>query len=148
MTAVQMMVVTIVVAALPAAAQQSMSANEKQIRDLITAEVNGKAPPRTQDRIFWSAAYRRPVVGNERGEEIPRERQPSNRIPGSQRTNTTIRRIEIAKSGDLAYEFSDSELSFEVKGGKRVSLPTSSLRVWRKEAGQWRVAAHFAMTHD
>lgn len=148
MTTFQMMALTIVVTALPAAAQQSMSADEKQIRDLITAVDNGKAAPRTEDRIFWSGAYRRPIVGNEQGEEISQERQPLNRVPGSQRTRTTVRRIEIAKSADLAYEFSDSELSFEVKGGKRVSLLTSSLRVWRKEAGLWRVAAHFAMTHD
>jgi hypothetical protein len=138
-----------VLAALPVSGQQSMSADEKQIRDLITAADGGKAPPRSQDRIFWSGAYKRPVVGNEQGEEIPGEERPSNRVPGSQRTVTNVRRIEIAKSADLAYEFSDSILSFEVKGGaRRVSFPTSLLRVWRKEAGQWSVAAQFGRAHD
>jgi hypothetical protein len=42
--------------------------------------------------------------------------------------------IVVAKSGDLAYEFSNSELSVNP-------------RVWRKEAGQWKIAAQFAGPH-
>jgi ketosteroid isomerase-like protein len=70
------------------------------------------------------------------------------RLPGSQKNKTTVRRIEIAKSGDLAYEFSDSELSFDLKDGKRESFPTSALRVWKKEGGEWKVAAQFSRPHQ
>jgi hypothetical protein len=131
----------------PAIAQQSMSADEKQIRELIAAEDKGKAPPRTADRIFWSGAYKRPTVGNQSGDPIPDEDQPANRVEGSQRTRTTIRRIEVAKSGDLAYEFNDAELSYDLKNGKHISFPRSALRVWKKEGGQWKVAAHFSRQH-
>jgi hypothetical protein len=128
-------------------AQQSMSADEKQIRELIAAFQSGNALPAAKDRIFWSGAIKTPVVGSQQGEEVPSDRRPSLRVPGSQRNKVTIRRIEVAKSGDLAYEFSDSELSFDLKDGKRESFPTSALRVWKKEDGQWKVAAQFSRPH-
>ena len=129
------------------AQQTAMGEEEKQIRALIVAEDAQKAPPASEDRIFWSGAIKRPIVGRERGEEIPSDRQPANRVTGSQRTKTTVRRIEIAKSGDLAYEFSDVQLSFQLQNGRQESFPSSILRVWKKDAGQWKVAAHFARPH-
>lgn len=90
---------------------------------------------------------KRPAVGSEPHEQAPGEWQLSNRVPGSERVNTTPVRIEIAKSGDLAYEFSNGELSFELKNGKKESLTNSSLRVWRKEAGVWKMAAQFTHPH-
>ena len=68
--------------------------------------------------------------------------------PSSQRSTTTVRRIEIAKSGDLAYEFSDSELSYQLKNAGKVSFPRSVLRIWKKDGGQWKVAAYFARAHE
>jgi hypothetical protein len=135
----------VVAVAVAISAQQSKG--ERQIRGLIVAEENGNAPPRTADRIFWSNAYKWPAVGNEPAPEIPSESQPSNRVPGSTRIKNTIRRIEIAKSGDLAYEFTESEIAYDLESGKRVSFPRSVLRVWRKEAGQWKVAASFSRPH-
>ena len=99
------------------------------------------------DSIFWSGAIKRPVIGNEVGEEIPDDTRPSERRPGSQRSKTVPVRIEVAKSGDLAYEFSSRELMVEMKDGRKISMPTSVLRVWRKDAGQWKIAAHFSNSH-
>jgi hypothetical protein len=124
-----------------------MSTDERQIRDLIERYGKGESIPRTADVVFWSGAFKRPIVGSERGEEIPSDRQPSARIPGSERNKTTPVRIEIAKSGDLAYEFSNSILSYDLKSGEKQSGPTSILRVWMKEGGQWKVAAWFARPH-
>jgi ketosteroid isomerase-like protein len=126
---------------------QAPSADERQIRDLIERYGKGESIPRTADVIFWSGAFKRPIVGSERGEEISSDRQPSARIPGSERNKTTPVRIEIAKSGDLAYEFSHSTLSFDLKSGGKESFPTSVLRVWKKEDGQWKIAAMFARPH-
>lgn len=132
----------------PLGAQQSMGADEKQIRDLIGAADGGKPLPPAKDQIFWSGAIRTPVVGAQRGEEVPSDRRLSQRVPGTQKNKTSVRRIEVAKSGDLAYEFSESQISFDLKDGKRESFPTSVLRVWRKEAGEWKVAAQFSRPHD
>jgi len=130
-----------------ATGQTRPSPDEQQIRALVAAEEAGKRPPRTDDQIFWSGAYRRPVVGSERGELLPGEEQ-QDRITESQRSKSVIRRIEIAKSGEMAYEYSDGVLSFDLKNGRHVSFPRSVLRVWRKENGQWMVAASFSHGHD
>jgi ketosteroid isomerase-like protein len=53
----------------------------------------------------------------------------------------------VAKSGDLAYEFSSAEVSSDLKNGKKESFTNSLLRVWKKEAGQWKIAAQFSRPH-
>jgi hypothetical protein len=127
---------------------QTTPGDEQQIRALIAKMDAGQTQGiGTKDRIFWSAAYKRPVVSPAQGEEVPSDRRISERKPESQRNQTTPIRIEIAKSGDLAYEVSDHILSFEMKDGRKVSLPASVMRVWRKEDGQWKVAAQFSHNH-
>ena len=64
-------------------------------------------------------------------------------MPNSERGRTTPVRIVVAKSGDLAYEFSNGELSFETKDGKKVVIPQAILRTWEKDGGQWKIAAQF-----
>ena len=132
------------------AAQQrgTPSADETQIRDLIAKYDKGESVPRTSDVVFWSGAFKRPTVGPERGEEVPNGRQPSLRVPGSQRNRTTPIRIEIAASRDLAYEYSNSVLTFDLKSGTKQEVQTSVLRVWKKDGGQWKIAALFARPHE
>jgi len=48
----------------------------------------------------------------------------------------------------MAYEYGDRVLNVEMKDGRKVSFPSSVLRVWKKEGGQWKVAAHFSHTHE
>jgi hypothetical protein len=41
------------------------------------------------------------------------------------------------RPSDLAYEFSNSEVRFDLKnGGREAATPVSVLRVWKKEARQ------------
>ena len=129
------------------AVAHGQSSDERAIRDLIERYGQGETVPRTADVVLWSGAFQRPTVGAERGVEIPTDRAPSLRVPGSQRTTTKSLRIEVAKSGDLAYEFSDATLTFDLKNGRKENLDTSILRVWKKEAGQWKIAAMFARPH-
>jgi hypothetical protein len=134
--------------AISSAAQSAMSADEKQIRDLVTAIDSGQRPPFMTDAILWSGALKRPIVGNERGEAVPGPGSLSNRVPNTTRMTTTIRKIEVAKAGDLAYEFSDAVVAFDAQGGVKTSFPTSLLRVWKKDAGEWKLAAFFIRPHD
>jgi ketosteroid isomerase-like protein len=104
---------------------------------------------RTQDAIFFSGAYKRPIV---RGESKP---EPTARaqtiVTGSERTTIRVRRIEVASGGDMAYEFSDGTIARRQKraGGadEEVVFENSILRVWKKVGGQWRLAAHFSAPH-
>jgi ketosteroid isomerase-like protein len=86
-------------------------------------------------------------VGAEQGVRLQGELALDNRVPGSTMDKITPVRIEVAKSGDLAYEFSNSDLSYQLKSGQKVNTKTSTLRVWRKENDVWKVAAHFARPH-
>jgi hypothetical protein len=136
---------------------QSPSADERAIRDLIARYDKGESVTPTDDVIFWTGDFKRPTVGSLRGEAIPADQRPSSarvpgspsaRVPGSRRRVTTPVRIDIATSGDLAYEFSNSELVFDLQNGEpETAIPASVLRVWKKDGGQWKIAAMFARPH-
>ncbi|HEX8030633.1 MAG TPA: hypothetical protein VF491_19310, partial [Vicinamibacterales bacterium] len=57
-------------------------------------------------------------------------------------------RIEVARSGDMAWEFSHSHMGFALKDGKSVEFDQSLLRVWRKDATGWKIAATFVHPHE
>ena len=136
---------------------QSPSADERAIRDLIARYDAGESVASTTDTIYWTGPFKRPTVGSEAREPLPPDQQPtstrapgapSERVPGSRRRVTTPVRIEIAQSGDLAYEFSHSEVRFDLKNGdQEAATPASVLRVWKKDGGQWKIAAMFARPH-
>jgi hypothetical protein len=144
------------------AAAQTPSADERAIRDLITRYDRGESVARTADDILWTPDFARPVIGRQRGgflvyvepftpDQVAAAREAaaaSPRVPGSRRRVTMPVRIEIAQSGDLAYEFSNSDLIFDLKSGGRDVTTSSVLRVWKKEQGQWKIAALFARPHD
>ena len=127
---------------------QSNSADEKAIRDLIAKVDAGQQTPETADSVFFSGAMKRPRVGR----DAKAETFDSVKNRTGQKTKTSIQRIDIAKSGDMAYEFSDAELTIDGKGpdGEPNSrtVMTSSLRVWKKVSGEWLAAAHFVRPHQ
>jgi ketosteroid isomerase-like protein len=127
---------------------QTATSDEQAIRQQIQRLDNRERGLYTQDSIFWTGAYVRPLVGLEdKGEEVRGELQLANRVPNSGTTKTTPVRIEVAKSGDLAYEFNNSEFTYQLKTGRKVTSRASGLRVWKKVDGQWKVAASFSRPH-
>jgi ketosteroid isomerase-like protein len=122
-------------------------ADEAAIRRLIGERDAGKPVPSTPDRVFWTAAFQQPVVGTETPTPRTHERGLEHRVPGTTKNDTQVRRIVIADSGDLAYEYSDGTLSFDLVDGQHISSPNSTLCVWQKEGGQWKQAAIFRITH-
>ncbi len=135
-------------------AAQTPSADERAIRDLIARYDRGESVPRTDDVIVWTGEFKRPTIGSQQSEPLPADQRPSSarapgaaseRVPNSRRRVTTPVRIEIAQSGDLAYEFSNSEVVFDLQNGEReTAVPASVLRVWKKDRWQWKLAAMFA----
>jgi hypothetical protein len=161
MTVVWPIPFALVFAAIPMpAAAQSRSPDERAIRELVARydESGEAAVPHTNDAIFWAGPFKRPTIGAEARDPLPPDLQPSSarppgapseRVPGSRRRVTTPVRIEIAASGDLAYEFSNSEIRFDLKNGEQEAVtPASVLRVWKKDGGRWKIAAMFARPHD
>lgn len=121
--------------------------DEAEIRALIAQRDAGKPVPRISDAIAWMGAFQKPIVGDEAPVARTHERGLENRVPNTTKTTTTVRRIVVSESGDMAYEYSDGTLDFDLKDGTHISSPNSTLRVWQKQGGQWRIAAMFTLTH-
>lgn len=146
--------ITVVVTVLATAGltAQDRSLDERAIREIISSIDSGQqraSTVSTKDSIFWSGAYQRPVVGDET--PVPVD-DTAARVPSSQRSaKRTIRRIEISSAGDMAYEFSDVQLSWDMKTPNGVSrsetYDASNLRVWKKVDGKWLVAANASFPH-
>jgi hypothetical protein len=122
-----------------------LKADEDQIRALIAKP--STEIPRTADSVFWSGPLPRPVVGNA---SAGPNAEFDKRVAGSFKSKVDVRRLVVAKSGDLAYEFSNFSAEYLLKD--RPTEPQiftgSLLRVWKKEDGQWKEAARFQRPHD
>jgi ketosteroid isomerase-like protein len=122
---------------------QDVKAEETMIRSLIA----GGKTSYTNDRVFWSGAYRNPVVGTQTSAAThPGEMEQRK----NQRNSTRVQRIEVAASADMAWEFSFATVEYDMEAPKpeHVKFETGLLRVWKKEAGQWKVAAAFIRPLD
>ena len=118
-------------------------AEEASVRALIAA---GNSP-HTDDSVFWTGAYKRPVVGKERPEPFP----DSNLGKRKNQVNTTkVERLEFAASGDMAWEFSyvHTEYDSDEPPAGHMSFDAGMLRVWKKVNGEWKAAAIFARPVD
>jgi ketosteroid isomerase-like protein len=118
--------------------------DETAIRALILSE-QGKF---TDDAVFWSGADTRPIIGDQKGEVFPGDEfsKRANMKLGS----VDIQRIEVAASGDLAYEFSYQSLEYDQGGTplKHWAIKADMIRVWKKVNGEWRIAASFVRPFD
>ena len=118
-------------------------ADEAAIRAAATSE-HAKS---TDDAIFWSGAYKRPFILPHGGELFP-EDEAGTRT--NSKSSVDVQRIEVAASGDLAYEFSLGSLEYDQAGTppKHLAFKVGLLRVWKKANGEWKIAATFARPLD
>jgi ketosteroid isomerase-like protein len=56
--------------------------------------------------------------------------------------------LVVAKSGDLAYEYSNFRMEWDGPDGKRTGFNGALLRVWRKVDGQWLAEALYARPNE
>jgi len=115
-----------------------LKADEAAIRALIAS---GKTTY-TEDNVFWTGLYKRPVVGKEVPEPFPETKS----LKRNNQVNTTkVERLEFAASGDMAWEFSivHTEYDSDETPPQHRSFEAGMLRVWKKVNGEWKVAATF-----
>lgn len=119
--------------------------DEQILRELIQKENEGTRAKLTEETILYSSVVPRPLIGREavvaRSQEISQSRT-------NEKREKQVKRLFVAKSGDLAYEFGDTVISFDAPDQTRISFTNSYLRVWRKIGGEWLVDANFARPHD
>ena len=122
---------------------------EKVLRSLIEKEVKGERLPYaayTDDTVFWSGAYGRPLEGRKHMEAVRKGRRAASQRINERRTRD-VKRLVVAQSGDLAYEYGDYTLAFDEPDGRKFRVSGSYTRVWRKDDGQWKVALWFGQPH-
>jgi hypothetical protein len=90
----------------------------------------------------------KPTVGDEKSQLRPGTRA----APGGRTDSKITRKIEqlqVAASGDMAYEYSTYHFSYVRTSDKqKFELDGASLRVWRKLDGRWRIVATFQRPFD
>ncbi len=63
-----------------------------------------------------------------------------------------VQRLEVAASGDMAYEFSKYAITREItdpgQSPHTIQYDLSLLRIWKKVGGKWMVAAHLGRPHN
>ncbi len=134
-------------------AHAQISKDEQMIRGLVEqAKTNLKAIKQTSNNVFVSGAYDRPLIaGKMTGAptdlsdvqvqcnglliEEPVETKVIPELTNVKRIDKIIR-LEISKSGDLAYEFGDFHLEFD-KEKQHTIVDGSYLRTWKKFNGEW-----------
>jgi ketosteroid isomerase-like protein len=114
----------------------AQSADETTIRALIMGD-----SPYTDDAFFFTAAYPRPLIGTEGRKNAPPPRGGERK---NFRSEETIQKLQIARSGDLAYAYGTARLSWD----GQEPFESAFLRVFRKEQGKWKIAALFARPLD
>jgi hypothetical protein len=127
----------------PAQKNKPPSEEERLIRTLIAKLDAGERVRNSPDSIFASGSTPRPLVGT-------REQQRFSRGAGKElqqsrpnaKTQTNVRRLVVASSGDLAYEFSGFVTEWDAASGP-AGFHGSLLRVWRKDDGEWAQEAMF-----
>jgi ketosteroid isomerase-like protein len=122
----------------------SSQSDEQVLRDLIRQENEGKDIIKyTEDSIFVSGAYPRPLMGRAAHEQAQSSRRLTNRS-----VKDEVVRLVVSQSGDMAEEFGNFTLSFDNPDKTHTSFNGSYLRVWRKTDGEWKVDAFFARPNE
>jgi hypothetical protein len=121
-----------------------LKAEEATIRALIA---KGGTLPRTEDRVYWAGPLKRPIIGSEKGEYFPNSDVGKRK---NQKNTDRVQRLEVSASGDMAWEFSYVTIEYDVDEtpARHVKVDAAMLRVWKKEAGQWKTAANFVRPLD
>jgi ketosteroid isomerase-like protein len=118
--------------------------DEQRLHKLIQQQNEGKnVIQSTEDSIFVSGAYARPIIGRA---ALKAEGRPKDRSNESRKGELV--RLVISQSGDMAEEFGNFTLSFDQPDKKHISFDGSYLRVWRKIKGEWLEDAFFARPNE
>ena len=118
---------------------------EQQIRDQIIKFDNSPDTPAMyeKDAVVWHGSSAKPQQM-----DVPAD--PADRLAPPGRKNqiqkTSVQRIVVAKSEDMAYEYSTHHLSFDDDRGHQERIG-ALLRIWRRNGTEWRIAAVFQRSY-
>jgi ketosteroid isomerase-like protein len=125
---------------------KAMGEDEKAIRELIKKIDTDQPATRTDDSIY-STGPSGTLVGKAEQEKAQERLAALAKERGKTTVKTTVERVVVANSGDLAYEFSRFRMDWAGGTGKAGGFDGVYLRVWRKVEAEWREDAFFARPH-
>jgi ketosteroid isomerase-like protein len=117
---------------------QSSSAAD-QIRQRITEFDRGGSARNAlgmKDAVVWTGASSKPLT---------KESDKPDLVAPNRRNDvfkTTVQRIEVSQSADMAYEYSTFSVSYDDDRGHTEGTG-ALLRVWKKDGGTWKIAVQF-----
>ncbi len=117
---------------------------EQALRSLIERERSGdtSAVRRADTYVFASGLFVRPIMGKPDAEQ-QKEAASARAERKNQKITSKTNRLEVAKSGDLAYELGEYVLEFDRPNNEHVSIEGTYVRTWKKVDGQWMVDLHY-----
>jgi ketosteroid isomerase-like protein len=122
-----------------AALAQSGPCTEQAIKALAGSHDSDNVS--TDDVYFFSGALEKPVVGkaayNDAFKEVDATRQ------NHKQSDDHVDRLVVAPSGDMAYEYGTSHISFD-REKKHVEFTAAYLRVWKASGKECKIAAMMA----
>jgi len=89
-----------------------------------------------KDAVMWTGASSKPLT---------KETDKPDLVAPNRRNDvfkTTVERIEVAQSGDLAYQYSSFSLAYDDDRG-HTQASGALVRIWKKDAGVWKIAVQF-----
>jgi ketosteroid isomerase-like protein len=122
--------------------------DDQAIRALVARLDAGEKPPYTDNAVFWSGAFPRPTLRNKPDTEATQIREKMDKERHNQSIKSTIERLVIAQSGDVAYEYGESDMRYDDPQNQTHAWRAGYLRAWRKVGGQWKLDAFFARPLD
>ncbi|HKP50091.1 MAG TPA: hypothetical protein VJU17_08770 [Gemmatimonadales bacterium] len=133
-------------------AQQSQ--DERAVRQLIE-NFKQSSKTTTDDVIFVSGAFPRPIIGRKAisaSDTGMRNAQAETRKRINEKLKTRVQRVEVSQAGDMAYGFALFDLEFDRPDStgqkEHVKFEGSQLTVWKKQGGEWRLAAAFMRPNE
>jgi hypothetical protein len=130
------------------AANSKPKDDEQILREIIRQE-DERLPKRTENFIYATGRTPRPLIGRKELETFEQSLKPNTASKILKRsTKTEMKRLVVAQSGDLAYDFGDVVFTDETVEGKVTSFNSSYLRTWRKIKGEWLVDAIFVRRNE
>lgn len=125
--------------------------DETTIRELVAQYGDPSSPVvlrLTNNSVYVSETYAQPILGGQLSHEDRKIRDEIRQQRLNYAVDTQIERLEVAQSGDMAYEYGTTETSWDQPGRNRTSQFSTYVRVWRKIAGEWQVDVQFSRPND
>lgn len=112
----------------------------------IRAEANsGRIPPTTEDFYLFNPVMEKPAVGVEERNRANASIAANTQLMANRKNfkggPRKVDRIVIAPSGDMAYAYGTSQISFDQEDGKHVDATHAFLWVWKADGVSCKLAA-------